>query len=130
MQHPLQGSLVAMDSHKKRLRTLARAANRCGIGPMLSIIPGSIQETAAGVVDLPQSGSLGEGDRLATSRDSHQNESTCDQATGNFSVQRGASANRSSLWDDDGETETSVSGLEYDLDSLNADFSEGLPCLS
>ena len=50
----MQGHLLAMDSHAKRLRPLSRAAHRCGVGSFLSIVPGSIQESASGQIQLPE----------------------------------------------------------------------------
>lgn len=48
----MQGRLYAMDSHAKRLRPLARAAKRSNLGSILVIAPGSVQETAAGHIQL------------------------------------------------------------------------------
>jgi len=55
----LQGTLLAMDMHGRKLRALHRAARKCGVGPMLLIAPGTVQDFAQGLVavdlDNPQS---------------------------------------------------------------------------
>lgn len=45
-----------MDIHSKRLRALARAAKRSGVGPMLVISTGSVQDMACGIVEPPAAG--------------------------------------------------------------------------
>lgn len=38
----MQGHLIAMDIYENRLKPLARAADACGVGPMLQILPGGL----------------------------------------------------------------------------------------
>lgn len=118
-----------MDSHVKRLRTLARAANRCGIGPMLSIIPGSIQETALGQVQFPspESGSYEEAGitgvemQALSSRDNALagNNASNSVQSGRLGMHR--------LWEEDrSESDMASNSSEYDQESLDIDQRAGL----
>ena len=116
-----------MDSHAKRLRTLARAAHRCGIGDMLHVTPGSIQESASGQLQLPghehHPAANGGSQHIKT----NNNEAVFREGQGgSHSWPDEAQSREDALWQDSNGPNGVFDTADFDMESLNPASAAGL----